>query len=555
MRINLKAKIILPISIVLLMIIFSFMYTYYSINTDVVKIYEIKNKLDYIKISINEIYSSAQSGILTGNPAYSVKMAQKSLEVQDMIQDLGKYGADKKNYRFDFLDDIRNINKLYIDTYAKIVSVNSLFLENRIQEGSNRLKEIEEGYTQIISAIDLIIEKNRQMQAEVMKNINVLFAASAGTFFLMFIAVAFMILPNIIIKPITVIKNDIGQIADGEGDLTKSVNVLSNDEIGDLCKEFNRFINSQAQMIREIIKKSKLLSDASDNLKTLSKHVDNNAVEVEKAIEEIAVSATEQAKDTENGVNKMILLGDIISENKEKVHILTQQSKHVEKLKNEGLEIIRELISNVENNTLASENVRDVAQDTVQSVEKIKQKIQMIQDIASQTNMLALNASIESVKAGEAGKGFSVVASEIRKLAEQSNKFSRDIIAVINEVVQKTNTTVETIQRLSKTAAQQEASAKQTNDRFEGIAHSAEKMRSIIADLDVSFEKMLTFKDEMIEIIHNLSAISQHNAAGTQQAAASVEEQASFIKSIAEASEQTSTIACELENLASRFKV
>lgn len=555
MRINLKAKIIIPLSLVFLIIIFSFLYTYNSIKNGVIRIYEIKSNLDYIKISVNEIYSNAQSGILTGNPAYSVKMAQKSLEVQDMIYKLEKYETSIKNQENDFLNDISNINKLYLDTYAKIVSVNSLFLENRIEEGRNRLKEIEEGYGQIISAIDLIVNKNEQRQAEVMKRINILFAASAGIFFLMFIAIAFVILPIIIIKPISIIKSDIGQIADGEGDLTRKVNASSNDEIGDLCKEFNRFIDSQAEMIKQIIEKSKLLSESSDNLEKLSNHVDNTACEVEKAIEEIAESATEQAKDTENGVGKMILLGDIISKCKEKMHNLTKQSQHVEKLKNEGLDIVEELISNVAKNTHASENVREVALDTVQSVEKIKQRVQMIQDIASQTNMLALNASIESVKAGEAGKGFSVVASEIRKLAEQSNKFAKDIIWVIQEVVQKTNVTVDTVEKLRETVVKQEESAKETNAIFEGIACSSEKMQDIIMELDRSFEEVFSYKDEMIKIMHNLSAISQQNAAATQQAAASVQEQSAFIKNIAETSEQTANIANQLDNIAARFKL
>lgn len=147
----------------------------------------------------------------------------------------------------------------------------------------------------------------------------------------------------------------------------------------------------------------------------------------------------------------------------------------------------------------------------------------MIKRIAQQTNLLALNAAIEAARAGEAGRGFAVVADEIRKLAEQSNGFTGEIADIIEELSEKTEKAVATMDQVGKFMKEQTESVSSTNQKFEGIASSIEKMKNAIEIIAKSSKGMETKKEVIITTMENLSAISQQNAAGTEEVSASIQ--------------------------------
>ena len=190
-----------------------------------------------------------------------------------------------------------------------------------------------------------------------------------------------------------------------------------------------------------------------------------------------------------------------------------------------------------------------------ESAEKIDTASTMIQSIADQTNLLALNAAIEAARAGEAGRGFSVVAEEIRKLAEQSNNFTSDIKEVINELKAKSQSAVDTMKVVQTTIMDQTSSVKDTEGKFEAIARAIDSVNDIIEKLNESSKLMIQNKDIIISLSENLSDISEENAAGTQQASASMQEQAATIEEIANSGESLAEIAEELQALVAQFKI
>src|SRR5690554_5872874 len=135
----------------------------------------------------------------------------------------------------------------------------------------------------------------------------------------------------------------------------------------------------------------------------------------------------------------------------------------------------------------------------------------MIESIAEQTNLLALNAAIKAARAGEAGRGFAVVADEIRKLAEESSRFTSDIKGIITELKTKSQLAVETMDDVKVIVGDQGESVKETESKFEGIAAATDQVRIVTEKLNSSAELMKENKDRIIDLVQNLSAISEEN--------------------------------------------
>ena len=247
-------------------------------------------------------------------------------------------------------------------------------------------------------------------------------------------------------------------------------------------------------------------------------------------------------------------MGDQITYNLQE---LKQVNKAVEKiafLKEEGLKAIADLVEKTRDSAEAAQEVEASIKYTYESARKIAEASQMIDAITDQTNLLALNAAIEAARAGEAGRGFAVVADELRKLAEESNKFTGDIASIIDELSGRTEAAVRIMNEVSGIVQSQSDSVGDTSTKFDGIAQAVVEIQNSIQSFNKSMDLIAAKKDDVLKIIQNLSAIAQDNAAGTEEASASVEEQTAAMEEISAANANLAELAQEMQDAVAKFR-
>lgn len=419
-----------------------------------------------------------------------------------------------------------NKNKLYAG-YAPI-------------EDSNWIVVITANQNEVLSAIPTL-QKNIAMIMIIVLIVSVIIAYLIG---------------NSITKPIISIVHHSEKLANL--DLKEDVSEMflsRKDEVGVLSKSLQSITINLRDIIKDISSSSEEVSAASEELTAISQQSATAAEEVSRTVEEIARSATNQAQNTEEGAFKSEALGEIIEKDQGHLKQLNNAYQNVGIVVDEGLKEIEKLTKVTEESSRATKEIHEVILKTNDSSNKIGQASNVIASIAEQTNLLALNAAIEAARAGEAGKGFSVVAEEIRKLAEQSGASTKTINEIVNELQSNSKNAVKTMERVSTISNEQKSSVISSKSKYELIAEAMMDSEQAIKQLNISGEEMEKMKNEILTTLQNLSSIAEENSAATQQASASMEEQTASIEEIAASSDGLSILAQNLQAIIMKFKV
>lgn len=377
---------------------------------------------------------------------------------------------------------------------------------------------------------------------------------------ILFIAIiAVYLIGSYIANPIRELELNIDKLSNYDLKIDKESKINNyldrKDEIGSISKAFLKMQNNFISLVTNISDVSSQLASSSEELNATSEEVAMSAEEVSNTIQELAHGATEQAQATESGAYQINELGVLINNNETSINDVIGTTISVNELVREGLVVIEDLIQNTDASGKSSEEIYEVILKTNTSSEKIRSASDMIASIADQTNLLALNAAIEAARAGEAGRGFAVVAEEIRKLAEQSTASTKEIDAVVEELIQNSSDAVEKMGEVSRIITHQVASAHSTEEKYEEISKAIETTDKAVNKMKISSDEMQHKKERMLEIIQSLSAIAEENAASTEQVSASIQEQLAATHEVANASEQLSLSSVQLLGNVDKFKL
>jgi methyl-accepting chemotaxis protein len=344
----------------------------------------------------------------------------------------------------------------------------------------------------------------------------------------------------------------------GKGNLNIKLNkkLLDNPtEIGELSKGFEAMRVNLKKLIGEIQSISHTMVDSSGNLNKISSNTVEAGSEVEVNINEISQGAMEQAKNTEDGTQAVVLLGELIESNSS---ILDETKIVVQKflqLSEAGLNTMERLKEKNEESIQANNQIALNIESTQESSNKISAASELILSIADQTNLLALNAAIEAARAGEMGKGFAVVAEEIRKLAEESKRSSEEIRVIITELEENSKKAKDTAIKSSETMKEQTYAVSENSQVFKGIYDILNNLRLKFGDMEQSSTNMIVERNHLLDVMQNLSAIAEENAASSEEVSATVVEIIEAMNVSAKYSNELNTISESLNEKVDGFKV
>ncbi len=323
-------------------------------------------------------------------------------------------------------------------------------------------------------------------------------------------------------RSVTNFKKSLDQIA--QGNISVRIKANQNDEFSRFGRNLNGFLDKLEGSIRQLKGISTNLAEAGTKLESKANKTKGASEVVSTALDEIAKGAAIQAGDISESSQQVAIMQDNMSQIAESVNHLSDTAKEMNQKGAEAAKIVHELTSTSDQTTEAFMRISDQIHQTNGSVVKIQEVVNLIAQIASQTNLLSLNASIEAARAGEAGKGFAVVASEIQKLAEQTNSSAKVIDDIILTLSKESQETVQSISEVTEMILNQKKALDETKEKFkvvdDGISDAVVGMGVVQEQVDTCSGS----GEHVVGLMTNLSAIAEENAATTEQTNTSMNE-------------------------------
>jgi methyl-accepting chemotaxis protein len=455
-------------------------------------LYYVLNRLDFGKESM--------IGIISGDGRELIKSGEESIQDQVFV----KQGFYQASLQTDYQSGSENVvyqDKSYLYLYSKVGDTG-------------------------ITVCSLIPEATLTQKVSGIKNLTILLVFIASI-----IAIAIgAIISNGIQKIIRYIIQELKKLSDGN--LTAKLKVRRKDEFYVLAEELNNTIDNMRGLIEKVYRQSTSVAESSVRINESSELFAKTSTGITQSIYEIQTGVSQQAEDTQNCLIQVDDLSkkiEIVSGKTNEINGTAGKTQHSI---HQGMDSMRTLYDKAESTNLITTRIIDNIETLERKSHSIGKIVETINKIAAEINLLSLNASIEAARAGDAGRGFTVVAAEVRNLADQSVHAVKDIEALIKDIQIQTQETVKTAKEAECVIKEQGEAVQNTEEAFKDMNHHVESLIDNVGMIMESINTIEAAKTGALSAIENISAVSQQTAAATVSVSEATNHQLNVVSSL-----------------------
>lgn len=522
------------------------------------------NLLRTVGIDFHQMYLAEKNLYLyePGSDAFKAQLEEYNGQILDIQERFSEYYSNIINLPNE--KELAHKHESLKDEYFTISNeiVKLLSSSNPSDREQGMLLSQNEGYTKFDAAEesldmigDLYFDNNEIMLKEVKEKYSLLFKVTCVIILLCLIISSFigLLVIRSINRPILTLRNSVKKMA--EGDLTVTIKSFSNDELGELSKDFNLMTDQTKQIISTVRKTVEHLSDSSHQLRLISEDTSETGEKISKEIGEIATGVTNQKALTEATDQKTFELSEVIDK-------LNQKNMHMDKLSanakivlQHGVGKLKSLQEKTEISISSTDEVVKVVYVLAENMKKIGYIVQTLNEISSQTNLLALNASIEAARAGEYGVGFAVVASEVQKLAAQSATASKQIEDTIMTIENDTEKTLDLMNQTALINSEQGNIMVETGNAFNTLSDAISQILDSLTEINGEISYANNIKDDVVKTITDISNVANEVFLKTEVINASVEHQYEAFGDLQKSAEMLNELSEKVNKMIHSFHI
>ncbi|WP_158638576.1 methyl-accepting chemotaxis protein [Metabacillus litoralis] len=387
----------------------------------------------------------------------------------------------------------------------------------------------------------------------IFKQANIVTVVFVTIVILLSVIIGFL-LTRSISRPLTNMAKQVNEVAKGNLNV-EPLKIRNKDEIGSLAIDFNEMTSSLREVISSVTGHSQHVASTSEELTASAEQTSKATEQITESIQEVASGTDTQLQQALEANKAVEEISKGMTQAANSIVVVADLSSSASEQAINGSTVVEVTIEQMNDVQTKVQSATQVVNSLGEKSTKIAGIVSLINSVAEQTNLLALNAAIEAARAGEHGRGFAVVADEVRKLAEESSHATNEIRAILGEIKLEADKAVESMDEGSTAVELGIVKVKETGETFKGIVKVIEEVAAQSQEVSAIVEEVTASSQSMVKMVEEVASISQQTAGNTQNVAASAEEQNASMEEIAASSESLSQLAIELQEIVSRFKI
>lgn len=505
-----------------------------------------------IQVNATQLNNSLRDYLLTHNAASLQRVEDTSKTLSELVS-ISMELADTQETKV-YLSQIEQLNKQFQKSKSLIVSVGNeqalAFATTSLFPISRDMQTIAE---QISERQQKLMTQATQENAAMVNSVEITVWVISGIAVILAIGIGYVV-SRLISRPVVRLKSSVETIA--SGDLTADdLSVTNKDEIGELVHSFTVMKNNLRGLIQQVRISAEQVAASAEELTASAEQTSKATEQIASTVQEVASGSEQQAASVGQSaqiVQEMAQGIQQIAANAQQVSASSIQAAQVAEEGNRAIQTAGEQMGSIHDkvNDLAA-----IIKELGERSAEIGQIVQVISDIASQTNLLALNAAIEAARAGEHGRGFAVVADEVRKLAEQSAASANQIHDVISLIHGQMEKAVTSMDQVKDEVNEGMDVVTQAGTSFAHIQRSVNDVAVQIQEVSASAQQMSASVEEIVRSITLIREVANETAAGTQNVSAAAEEQLASMEEISSSALALAKMSEDLQQHISRFRV